>query len=101
MTIKTVQFGVHKDVTHATFGSGDIMMTAASDQPGGSENMLVFSLFDIPRKIGEVEPGWLGKPTDEIPNVKIVFQFTDTHSITALVQSLLEVQDQMFKKIAR
>lgn len=101
MPIITVQFGVHNDIVHATFGQGDIMMVAASNEPGGPESMLVISLFNTPRKIGEVEPEWMGKSTDEIPNVKIVFQFTEPHSITALVQSLLQVQDQMFKNAAK
>lgn len=89
-------FGIHKDVPFATFGSGDIAFSRAKLNDKSMHTLLIFSNNQTPRKIGEVSNDDLGKSTDELEKPQIVFEFTKPESITALVHSLLELQKNLF-----
>ena len=95
--IYTDDYFRHKNVTFAVFGSGDIMFSQAREAEDEYESMLIFSNQNPPKEIGNVSSEHMGKTSDEIDDVKIVFKFTRPESITALIHSLSELQKQVFK----
>lgn len=92
--IKTIQLGEkHKEVANVEFGTGDICMT----------KIRIDDLFGItfaqtePRPIGFTHSNYANKSTDEFnEEVKVAFTFTKPESITALIHSLVELQQSMY-----
>jgi len=93
--ITKIQLGEKsKDVLLLEFGKGDIMFNGVSfpEHTYG----LAFQEHE-PRPIGSTTDEYNGKTTDELPNeTKLIMSFTRVESITAVIHSLLEVQQRMF-----
>jgi hypothetical protein len=97
MGIIKTDFGNHKDILVAEFGTGDICFAQARRIENSFETQLIFTNHEQ-REIGSISSEWNGKTTDEIGDVKIVFDFKNPESITALVHSLLALQKEVFKQ---
>lgn len=95
MPISKVNYGSHGNVLLLEFGTGDIMFTKGEQASG--EMDLIFTQ-DIPHEIGAEAEDYLGKSSDEIPNIHLVMRFTRPESISALIHSLVEQQKALFKK---
>lgn len=96
MPIVKTAYGDHEDVLFFEFGSGDIMMTRGKELGYSHGTQLIFSQSE-PHGIGEETEGYIGRPSDEIPEVKAVMRFTKPESITAIIHSLIELQKELFK----
>lgn len=96
MPIIKDSYGRHKDVHIIEFGSGDIYITKAVEEGMPHENVLCLS--KIPGfNIGDVDGTYQGKSIDKLPNLSVVLRFNKPESITALIQSLVELQIAVFK----
>lgn len=94
MPIQMTKYGQQEPVLFLEFGSGDIMFTQAMHEGGAID--LIFSQH-FPKELPAEESNeFVGKPSDEIPDIKMVMQFTRPESIAALIHSLSEVQKQVF-----
>lgn len=96
MPINKNKWGVHEDVLWLEFGHGDICFSGARYTEDDKTRLLVFQQ-DAVHPIGFVNDENTGKTTDELQNVKMVFQFSKPESITALIHSLVEVQRELFE----
>jgi hypothetical protein len=97
--IQKVNFGKHKDCVDVIFGTGDIMFHGLffADRP--DHYVLGLTQTDTPRKIGAETNEFTGKNSDELPSeVKVMLSFTKPESVTALIHSLIELQQRMFDK---
>lgn len=97
MIDKNQAVGNHSDVTTLVFGAGDIMFSKLNYQNGFVG--LAFSNMP-PHKIGEESKEFTGGTLDDVPNVQVVMDFTDPRSITALIHSLIEIQQDMFNHVS-
>lgn len=61
------------------------------------DSLLIFSDVE-PHEIGAESDDYLGKSSEDLPNVKMVMEFSKPESITALIHSLVELQKSIFKK---
>jgi hypothetical protein len=95
MPIKNLKFGEHSNVLHLEFGTGDITFTRAREKEENSESLMIFHQNNEGHKVGEESSRFVGKSSDEIPDIKLVMKFKRVESITALVHSLLELQECM------
>lgn len=93
MPIVQLTYGAHESVLFLEFGTGDIMFTRGEKKGGTFE--LIFSQ-STQHKIGDEQEGYVGKSSDEIQDVRAVFNFTKPESITALIHSLIEPQKDIF-----
>lgn len=96
MPIINDSYGRHKNVSIVTFGSGDIYMTKVKEFGFDHDNMLCFSEI-AGYRIGEESNEYDGKSVDELPNLSVIFRFENPESITALIHSLVELQQSVFK----
>lgn len=94
--IKNENFGIHKNVVIAEFGTGDIKMTKSHFEGDKFQTILAFHNQTPARKIGEVDSEWNGKTMDEVDRPEIVMIFKKPESITALIHSLCELQKEVF-----
>lgn len=94
MPILTTKLGVHENVTMLEFGTGDIMFATGKEDPEKKSNMLLF-WQDQPGEIARTDNKYKGKSTDETDYLKMVFKFTNPKSITSLIHSLIELQEEM------
>ena len=85
----------HPDVVHVQFGTGDIMFTNLQ-----MEDKKYFGLAfaqSEPHKIGETSDDYAGKSVDTFKEeIKVLFTFDKPESVTALINSLVEVQKAIF-----
>lgn len=95
----TIQkYGKHENILIAEFGFGDIHFVGGSELEGGISSHLVFlnendlSPEDRPLKPDTLKEKY--KVTNNIP-VKFVMIFRNSKSITALIHSLIEIQEQI------
>lgn len=95
MPIFKTQFGKHSDVLFVEFGTGDIEFTKSREESEDRDSILFFRQHAIPHKIGETSGEHIGKTTDEIEGIQLVFKFKKHESITALIHSLVELQENM------
>ena len=93
--IKNIDFGKHKGVQIAEFGSGDIRISLAVEQGYSYANLLVLSNEFPARSIGEVVVGD-GRSSDDIEAPMMVLTFSKPESITTLIHSLIELQEELF-----
>jgi hypothetical protein len=98
MPIINDSYGRHNNVCIVTFGSGDIYMTKAKEHDKTSDNLICFSEISG-HEIGDESNDYDGKPVDELPNLSVVFRFEKPESITALIHSLVELQQSLFKNV--
>lgn len=96
MPIRTTQFGKHKDVLLVEFGTGDIEFTKSREQDEKYESIMFFRQHETPHEIGEESNYYIGKTTDEVDDIRLVFKFKKAESVIALIQSLIELQQQVF-----
>jgi hypothetical protein len=96
MPIIKESYGRHESVSIVTFGIGDIYMTKAKEPDHEHENLLCFS--EIPGyNVGDESDLYKGESLDQLPNLSVVFRFENPESITALIHSLVELQQSVFK----
>ncbi len=96
MPIINDSYGRHKDVSIVTFGAGDICMTKAKEHDREHEHLLCFS--EIPGyNVGDESDLFKGESLDKLPNLSVIFRFEKPESITALIHSLVELQQSVFK----
>lgn len=90
-------YGKHPNVKVLQFGEGDIMFSRGVDVHNNEshESLIIFSVTE-PRKIGEETHAFAGKPSDELPNIEVIFKFTKPESIAVLIHTLVEIQQQLF-----
>jgi hypothetical protein len=96
MPITTKQFGKHENVLWVEFGTGDIEFTKSREQDEKHESIMFFKQHEVPHEIGEESDYYIGKSTDEVDGIKLVFKFKKPESITALIHSLTELQKEVF-----
>ena len=95
--IKNQQCGKHENTPIAEFGTGDIGFISGSKEENGVTNHLIFfnqneagfANWDV------VKQGQF-KNTDELP-VKFVMVFNNPKSITFLIHSLIEIQENLYE----
>jgi predicted CoA-binding protein len=96
MIIGTALGEKHKHVLHLQFGSGDIMFTKVKmdDDSYG----LVFA--EKPGKaVGEESNEYAGKNVDDFnEEIKVLMTFSNPESATAVIHSLVEIQQAIFDK---
>ena len=93
--IKTLNYGKHENVLIAGFGKGDIGFIGGSKEEGGIGNQLVFyNQKEAGFENWDVAKQGQFKNTDELP-VKFVMVFDNSKSITFLIHSLIEIQEQI------
>lgn len=94
--ITTTEIGKHKPKT-VVFQNGDIMMTKVYFD--GGDCGLLFS--EVPgRQIGDETSEFSGYGTEslnKLPDCPVGLIFENPKSITALIHSLIEIQQYMFK----
>lgn len=95
MPISKTNYGKHVDVHIIEFGTGDILMTKATEPGNTGDNILLFSEFPG-HAIGEESFEFNGKDTDSLPNVAVVMRFNKPESILALIHTLCELQKAVF-----
>lgn len=96
--IKVKQFGKHENVLMAEFGTGDICFTKARFPEQEHESLVLFHNNFDGHEIGDTSHEWNGRTSDEIERPEFVLVFNKPESITALVQTLLDLQMDMMKK---
>jgi hypothetical protein len=94
MSIQDLKFGKHENVKWLEFGTGDIMFSPGKENIDSKDCLLMFSQAEAGEIAREI-PSIKGKSSDELDNIKVVFKFTDPKSITALIHSLIELQEEM------
>ena len=94
MPIQDMKFGKHENVKWLEFGTGDIMFSPGKENIESKDCLLMFSQAE-PGEIAREIPSAKGKSTEEIDNIKVVFKFTNPKSISALIHSLIELQEEM------
>lgn len=94
MPIRDMKFGKHENVKWLEFGTGDIMFSPGKETIDGKSCLLMFTQAE-PGEIAREIPSVKGKSSDELDNIKVVFKFTNPKSISALIHSLIELQEEM------
>lgn len=98
MPIFTTQFGKHPDVLYLEFGTGDIEFTMAKEIEEDRSNLLFFRQSEA-HEIGETSSEHVGKLTDDVEEIRLVFKFKKAESITALIHSLEELRTEMQQEV--
>lgn len=98
MPIIKTPFGSHENITVAEFGTGDIKFVPCRFEEETTQQMILFYNQSPARGIGETDTEWAGKCVNDLPPPEFVLRFNKPESITALIQSLLDIQLQMLKE---
>jgi len=96
MPIVNDSYGRHQNVSIVTFGTGDIYMTKCREVDFENDNLLCFSEI-AGFQVGQESNLYEGESIDRLPNLKVIFRFENPKSITALIHSLVELQENVFK----
>jgi hypothetical protein len=96
MPIINESYGRHENVSIVTFGAGDIYMTKAKEHDREYEHLLCFSEIQG-YNVGDESNIYTGESLDKLPNLSVMFRFENPESITALIHSLVELQQNVFK----
>lgn len=98
MPITKTDLGIHKDVTWVAFGGGDIMITPAIAGDKGKTDILLFAEGSESVVESVMTIDFIGKSTNEMPNVKVVFSFSGPLPIATLIHQLIELQETMLNR---
>jgi len=89
--------GDFENIPTAEFGKGDILITKCQYDFENHASMIVLFNHD-PRPIGETSEEFTGKKIEQMPSSpQMILEFSNPESITALVHSLIELQQGFFK----
>lgn len=78
-----------------SFGTGDVVISAAAPAPGELNTELVFSESVSARPIGEVCEESIGVYTDKLPGTVIRLQFNKLESLHVVKEILLSIEKDM------
>jgi hypothetical protein len=98
--IQTISYSEkHKNVLNIQFGTGDIMFTKIqTEEHDGSKRFGLAFTEHYPKQIGTESNEYAGKNVDDFnEEIKMALSFDKPESITALIHSLIELQQAMFK----
>jgi hypothetical protein len=96
MPVKTILLGKYDNIPYAEFGTGDISI-CKSRLVGDPHQSMIILYNQEPKEVGYEGNEWKGKNTNDLPEPNMILRFTRPESITALVHSLMEIQQEFFK----
>jgi hypothetical protein len=91
MAVEFIDLGQHKNVFSVTFGRNDVFISSAFSNDGRAMIMFYTNNDDLKSE------DFVGADLNDLPFPEAVLMFEDPHTMSSLMQLILECQKSFFK----